>query len=632
MRTKIFMSCRSRSYEVAMNRFQKDLDLILTVMSEAADPPEAGLAGPEALIAAAAKRPLADRLDPDDPKALKKTVETFNYPDWVDFKKPDMPKAWRARPGFMRGIEVSREKAKEYKDESVREMGGVSSTEKVITLKNGKQIFGKVTAEGDNYIVETNKGDIKIPKSKVFSVEGKKALDHLTGKYRETLSKITLPLEHGWTEKEILYAMWNSILNKAAWFTKYKGKWDKGLTFDDAVQVAGLALLDAIRTDVGGAPFSVHAATHMNKYLTKRAKKEREIQKKEGISYDQPVQGAAGEEKNPLLDLLAGTGVDEIIKQGLWDQVWAVFEKSKLSNLERDIAVRLLGIGMDSGERWTPLDKVILKAKSANVEGETLEGRHIRTGGTATRPTVTLRMADGKEKTISKSDIDKINPDLPSGTAPQVLVTLQDGEKGIFIRNSGHKVVLSMVDDSERTVAKSDIKEINKLPVSGGAPSLLRVILQDGRVILGRKAGVETKGNTQILIMRTMGGEEVRIPKDDIAKLPDGALMSWQVPGETSGMWHNPDVHRRAVGRPSEPKPMREVEIAKELGVDESTIKSAKKGIKTKFAEALKAIGYKPGEGIVGKVKASPGWSPTESVEPKVSLNEWKRQMGLRIL
>jgi len=541
-----------------MNRFQKDLELVLTVMSEAAD------------------------VDVDfllEPKTLKKAVETFNYPDWMDFKKPDMPKAWRARPGFMKGIEVSREKAKEYKDESVREMGGVSSTEKVVTLKNGKQIFGKVTAEGDSYTIETNKGDIKISKSKVLSVEGKKALDHLTGKNRETLSKITLPLEHGWTEKEILYAMWDSIVNKAAWFTKYKGKWDKGLTFDDAIQVAGLALLDAIRTDVGGAPFSVHAATHMNKYLTKRAKKEREIQKKEGISYDQPVQGAAGEEKNPLLDLLAGTGVDEIIKQGLWDQVWAVFEKSKLSNLERDIAVRLLGIGMDSGERWTPPDKVILKARGPNVEGETLEGRHIRTGGTATRPTVTLRMADGKEKTISKSDIEKINPDLP-----------------------------------------------------GSAPPMLRVILQDGRVVLGRKMGVETKGNTQILIMRTMGGEEVRIPKDDIAKLPDGALMSWQVPGETAGMWHNPDVHRRAVGRPSEPKPMQEVEIAKELGVDESTIKSAKKGIKTKFAGALKAIGYKPGEGIVGKVKASPGWSPAESVKPKISLNEWKRQMGLRIL
>lgn len=553
MRTKIFMSCRSRSYEVAMNRFQKDLDLILEVMSGAAD------------------------IDVDElvrAKTFKKAKETFNYPDWMeDLKKPDIPKAWRARPGFMRGIEVSREKAEAYKGGSVPATG-VSSTEKVVTLKNGRQIFGKVTTEGDNYTIETNKGSIKIPKSKVLSVEGKKVLDHLTGKDRNTLSKIVLPLEHGWTEKEILYAMWGTIFNNAKKFAAHKGKWDKSLTWDDAIQTAGLALLDAIRTDVGGTAFTVHAGTHMGKYLARRAQKERKIKKKEGISYDQPVLGAEGEEKNPFIQLLADkSDAPETLLNNI-DEVSAILEKTELSPLERDVAIRMLGIGTDSGERWTPLDRVVLKPHIPGAKIEVIEGRHIRTGGAASKPTVTLKMADGKEKTIVVSDIESINPQLPSSASP-----------------------------------------------------LIRIVTQDGREITGRKLGVETKtvrdasgkavGEKKVLSVRTTDGKIEYVSRDEIQKHPDGSLAITEPPSETRGQWHNPEAHRRVVGFSSEPKPMREIEIAKELGVDESTIQSAKKGALKKFEETRKALEKK---------------LPTESVEPKVSLNEWKRQMGLRIL
>jgi RNA polymerase sigma factor (sigma-70 family) len=207
---------------------------------------------------------------PREPEIVskRKREETYNYPDWVtEIKSADAAKAWRERPSWMRGMKV---RHPEY------------HTKRSVTTKKRKN--------PDTDKLET------VP-------------DYLTRKSIMTLSGITFPLEHGWTEGEVLKAMMPRIIDIAVQYARYRQKFQRTYSFEDAVQAAALGVLDALRTDKGISPFTKHAFDHARKYVKRYREHAKEVEKKEPASLDKPIAGAESE-IGKLGDLFAGTSQD----------------------------------------------------------------------------------------------------------------------------------------------------------------------------------------------------------------------------------------------------------------------------------------------------------------------------------
>jgi RNA polymerase sigma factor (sigma-70 family) len=72
-----------------------------------------------------------------------------------------------------------------------------------------------------------------------------------------TLRRIKKPIEHGWTESEVVLALLPFIINLAKKYITER------FPMDDAIQEGAIGVLNALRTDKGMAPFSTHAWPHI---------------------------------------------------------------------------------------------------------------------------------------------------------------------------------------------------------------------------------------------------------------------------------------------------------------------------------------------------------------------------------
>lgn len=125
----------------------------------------------------------------------------------------------------------------------------------------------------------------------LLSEEGEKDFDAL---------KVTLlPLQHGWTEAEVIEAMMPDIMK----YANYYGKITPGVDVDDLIQQGAIGVLKAMETDKGIANFASHAKNYLRSFMrpgktgyemtgTSTSIKDPAVS---GVSIEKPIGGAEGE-------------------------------------------------------------------------------------------------------------------------------------------------------------------------------------------------------------------------------------------------------------------------------------------------------------------------------------------------
>jgi hypothetical protein len=301
--------------------FDKSLDLALLALAEQGPEPDPETGGePESAGMTAQQRAEEDErvkaeheaaewLAQQEPERVGISVEP-HYPEWC--ATPECRKAWRHRPAIMRGRVVSPEDAARWAEVSDPSTGEEPSD---------------MTA-------------------RVRSAEGIPVrYSQKVGRNIKALSQIALPLEHGWTEAEVVDAMQPNVMTLARRHGRIKGKWDPAFDEQDAIQIANLAVIDALRHDAGRAPFSGFASKFIiNALRTARDKRLRRKAHESPIYLDTTQEYGGQQITDPFAkQVAAALGVEdqdlkaadlrEVIRQvaakaGLTDRQWEVIQKA----------------------------------------------------------------------------------------------------------------------------------------------------------------------------------------------------------------------------------------------------------------------------------------------------------------
>ena len=169
------------------------------------------------------------------------------------------------------------------------------------------------------------------------------------GKDFDALKKTLLPLQHGWTEDEVIKAMMQDIMSHAHKFARIR----KGVELDDLIQQGAMGVLKALQTDKGIANFASHAKNYIRSFMrpggteftgTQTSMKDPAVA---GVSLEKPI---GGEEEMTLGATLRG-GFPDLTKVFSNKELLAsIMDKANLTPVEKKVIELSYGIGGEEEE------------------------------------------------------------------------------------------------------------------------------------------------------------------------------------------------------------------------------------------------------------------------------------------
>lgn len=170
--------------------------------------------------------------------------------------------------------------------------------------------------------------------------------EEAVGKDFAALKQTILPLEHGWTEEEVINAMMPEIVKFAKIYATNR------FEIDDGIQQGAIGVLNALRTDKGIANFASHAKNHIRTSIGRASATSGLIRKGERekefwdphVSLQKPVRG--GEEGEMEFGQTIAGGQRDITRLMANKELLAkIMDRAGLTDRERKVIELSYGLG-----------------------------------------------------------------------------------------------------------------------------------------------------------------------------------------------------------------------------------------------------------------------------------------------